>query len=644
MTAATSGSLFEEGSASVPDIVTFYRDTHPARLVVTGSPGGGKTVLALELLLALIGNRSEGDAVPVRLSLAEWDTSAMDLEAFLVRHLIDALDWPPRLATNLVRHRLVLPVLDGLDEMDPLLSHEGRPVLDRHGNPRPDPDAPRARTVLNLLNIYQDGVSPAPLILTCRGAHYDALPEEDRLRTAARIDIAHVTPEGATTYLAQRSNASPRWNPLLHQLRSHPDGPASRALSTPWRLSLAATIYYRSGDPSELLEHTSPVDLDTHLLSRLIPAATELDAVTRPHSGRGIQQKYAADDVQRWLTTLAIHLDSVRAGTTAEPMGAAGTDLVLHELWPMAGRRRVRAVDAVVSAATILLTLPVAWLTPYPTVGVLGIVLVAVAAGVLAVLNPSPVPHRLHWRRLTTPHGRVDLILGLAAGLIAGAGLSFFADTLLGIGFGVACGLIGGLVVGAIGEPVTAGGPWQILRNDLAYGLMSGLAWGLATAVMAGLAFDPRTGLAFGTVGFVSGLVGLTAGIIARLVSGILPRIPTGIAAGFPATRRYLVFLLCSRRRLPVRLITFLDWACDAGLLRRAGPAYQFRHREIQRWLAGRCASFVDLSAGEVVRRTVTSRPSGENAWGRPAPFYDLTADGRQPDHSDRRGLSSTCC
>ncbi|MFQ3556618.1 NACHT domain-containing protein [Streptomyces gramineus] len=142
-TAATSGSLFEEGAASVPDIVTFYRDTHPARLVVTGSPGGGKTVLALELLLALIGNRSEGDAVPVRLSLAEWDTSVMDLEAFLVRHLVDALDWPPRLAANLVHHRLVLPVLDGLDEMDPLLSHEGRPVLDQHGNPRPDPDARR---------------------------------------------------------------------------------------------------------------------------------------------------------------------------------------------------------------------------------------------------------------------------------------------------------------------------------------------------------------------------------------------------------------------------------------------------------------------------------------------------------------------
>ncbi|MEV0476945.1 hypothetical protein [Streptomyces prunicolor] len=82
--------------------------------------------MPLELLLALIDNRSETDPVPVRLSPAEWDTSVMDLENFLVRHLVQSLDRPPRLATRLVRHRLVLPVLDGLDEMDPLLGSTGR--------------------------------------------------------------------------------------------------------------------------------------------------------------------------------------------------------------------------------------------------------------------------------------------------------------------------------------------------------------------------------------------------------------------------------------------------------------------------------------------------------------------------------------
>ncbi len=51
------------------------------------------------------------------------------------------------------------------------------------------------------------------------------------------------------------------------------------------------------------------------------------------------------------------------------------------------------------------------------------------------------------------------------------------------------------------------------------------------------------------------------------------------------ATTRW-TFLACSRGRLPFRLVVFLDWACEAGLLRYAGTAYRFRHRELQQWLA----------------------------------------------------------
>ncbi len=39
-------------------------------------------------------------------------------------------------------------------------------------------------------------------------------------------------------------------------------------------------------------------------------------------------------------------------------------------------------------------------------------------------------------------------------------------------------------------------------------------------------------------------------------------------------------------RALAWRLRRFLEWATDAGLLRRVGIAYQFRHLELQDWLA----------------------------------------------------------
>jgi hypothetical protein len=59
-----------------------------------------------------------------------------------------------------------------------------------------------------------------------------------------------------------------------------------------------------------------------------------------------------------------------------------------------------------------------------------------------------------------------------------------------------------------------------------------------------------------------------------------------GGAAGW----RYVALLLCTRHRnrrwLPWRLSRFLDLCYQAGLLRIAGNGYQFRHRELQDYLA----------------------------------------------------------
>jgi hypothetical protein len=40
-------------------------------------------------------------------------------------------------------------------------------------------------------------------------------------------------------------------------------------------------------------------------------------------------------------------------------------------------------------------------------------------------------------------------------------------------------------------------------------------------------------------------------------------------------------------RRLPWRLIAFLDDACQQGVLRQAGAVYQFRHARLQDHLIG---------------------------------------------------------
>lgn len=643
--APPAGRTFADGPATLPDVLEYYRSTQPRRLVVTGAAGAGKTVLALELMLALIDQRAEGDPVPVRIPLAQWNTD-QPLTALLVRRLTDAYKWPADMAAELVAHGMVLPVLDGLDEMDPLLA-----------DGTPDPEAPRARKVLEALNAYQDGREAGPLILTCRTGHYDALAPVSRLIDAARVAIAPIDTRRTVAYLRDRALDIPRWQPLIDHLDTQPAGPLATILSTPWRLCLTATVYHRDDNPSELLHHTDGHDLDQHLLARYIPAT--IANTPNPH-------RYRPEDVHRWLHHLT--------GTTTN---TPTTDIALHQLWPLAGTARVRITDLILTAlalalVSLLFTIAVFLNNPLgdSTEKIITISVFAAVSVVAGVIDwrPTPRPNRLRlnrgalqggvmarfWAgfkawfavgfaigialRLPNPSpGAITFGLGIALGIVTGltggfmGGLAggfeagfktwfrgWFAvglvvglglrlglgdlGLLLGVGFrfrlglelvdgfgyeivlwlgigfslGLVGGLAGGLMRGLKGEPTTVAKPRAIIRDDMVYGLLicpmtgflTGLLAGLLAGFPGGITDEPLAGVTFG----------LTAGWMVGLV--------VGCASGFArAARRYGVFLLCSRDKLPFRLAVFLDWAVTAGLLRYSGPCYQFRHRELQQWL-----------------------------------------------------------
>ncbi|MET8292257.1 NACHT domain-containing protein [Streptomyces sp. NPDC005132] len=215
------------------DIVSYYQNLRPARLAITGEPGAGKTLLALDLILGLLTHPRRTDAapVPVRFSLADWNTE-QPLQEWLAHqvyqqfrdHGITLAD-----ATTLVNGYRVLPVLDGLDEMDTDATPAGRR---------------RAASALEELNDYQDPTGIAPVVLTCRTTQYEDLAGLDlRMREAARIQLDDVSPGQATAYLTARSTSPDRWQPVIDTFTTAPAGILARSLATPWRLNLSATAY-----------------------------------------------------------------------------------------------------------------------------------------------------------------------------------------------------------------------------------------------------------------------------------------------------------------------------------------------------------------------------------------------------------------
>ncbi|MFE6743057.1 NACHT domain-containing protein [Streptomyces tubercidicus] len=596
---------------TLEEVATYYRALRPGRLVITGAPGAGKTVLALHLILLLLADRALGGPVPVRLSLSTFDANRNELDEWLADHLTRTYRLRPAAAAALVAARLILPVLDGLDEMD--------------AGETPGRDS-RAAAALEAMNRYVHGTTKGQLVLTCRSTPYVALEGADTwAEDASRIDIAPVSLAATEAFVASRTRNPGRWEPVLNALRAAPDGPLARGLSTPWRLTVALTVYnerHPDGswvrDPADLLQPAlrTPEQIRDHLLNLFLLAASPAGGTTAP---------YTQLQVRTWLTVLARYL---HANTTSARAVAgrrlSGTDLVLHELWPLTGDRRARIVH-------VLLPL-VVWATADLSAALLDDwkvyarnVALMVLGSLLAGFPPWPMPSRLERATARTPAGRHQLVNGLVGGLFWG-GLVVMLDMgkvigpVIGLVYGSVVGLAGGAMVGAGLAGVLSdtpevrrshgnASPRGMVRDDLVAGFATGLVVGLGFVPFYWFALGPV--LAFGAVFIYMLLFGLGGGRTLALLYNRLfrcgfrgaldalfrpwrafgPLFRTGAGPALGAAGvRYLAFLLCTRRwwsrqPLPWRLGRFLDWCCDAGLTRTAGIAYQFRHRELQDFL-----------------------------------------------------------
>ncbi|PHN00774.1 NACHT domain-containing protein [Flavilitoribacter nigricans] len=98
------------------ELITLF-DKHRGRLLIIGEPGSGKTTLLLQLALKLL--EKENARIPIVINIATWRERFSSVQEWLTE-LLPQMGFSKGLTKNILTEDRLLPLFDGLDELDEL--------------------------------------------------------------------------------------------------------------------------------------------------------------------------------------------------------------------------------------------------------------------------------------------------------------------------------------------------------------------------------------------------------------------------------------------------------------------------------------------------------------------------------------------
>jgi MFS family permease len=544
-------------------------------------------------------------------------------------------DVSKKLAQEWVDSDQVLPLLDGLDEVK----------------------AESRAACVGAINTFRQSHGLLPLVITSRTADYEAITEPLRLHGA--MVVRPLTREQVNSYLTELGPSGESVRAALHE-----DSSLWELLDSPLLLNVVTVAYAGQRERPTLVSGTV-AERRHHLFGSYV------DQMLRR---RAAGLHYLPEQTVHWLCWLARQMAD--HGQTVFYLEHLQIDWLLEkQRWAI--RVCIGLVFGLVGGLVFGLVGRVYGMRSeyHDTRLVLGLVFGlcgALVFGLVSALNARPV---------------VGLVLGLVVGLLAGfiGGLvsiefGIWAGWLVcGLGFGLvgglcgwrsgrlvsdqeiscveqvrwswsgvrearsliptvglACGLVGGLLVGLNPWLTVAGAvlvqmlyELLVVRQAMKFlgffveewamrlvvGLVVGLFGMLVAILVVGLSFreietralpnqgihrSARNAVAFGLIfglafglafGLVVGLIfGLIFGLACGLVGGLGFGLVVGLGAGGAACLKHFVLRLwlIHNGSTPWNYAKFLDRAADRLLLRKVGGGYAFIHRMLLDYFAAR--------------------------------------------------------
>ena len=616
-------------------------------LLILGDPGSGKTTILLNLArqLLLSAEQTPAAPIPVVFNLSSWAQHRTPITEWLIDELNQRYDIPSQLGRSWVEQDQILPLLDGLDEVQ----REHRLAC------------------AQAINQYRGDHGTTPLVVCSRTADYEAIGE--RLRLAGAIALLPLTEAQIDQHIA----SSGRLPELRQRLL---DDPTSRKLAaSPLMLSIMLLTYNEGSQ----VQHNQSDGLAAQQ-RRLFETYVE-----RMLARKGEHQRYPTPRMRAWLSWLAHSMAQQgqssfvieqiqpewlptaferRAYTLLDRVGWA--TLIGCSLWVIGAATgwydellmgliaaiivglfggtfqqqsnpAVRGPSLLRSAAyatiggillgymlpsliitigailyrdqSLLEMIPGVGLFLGPIYGLLG----ALAGALLGIPSLRPrrvtVVESLRWSsdhaRLAAVRGSVSgLTYGIAAGIATSIGiivlkitsvdqpesstpwfiipwLILITSVLTTTGLGVCLGIIGGLSGADLSAHTQ---PNQGIRRSFRSALLSALI-GLVSLGMIGQIIS-RLGITLLTMGQTDVP---DRGWSSILFMGLIGGLISGLAYGGYAVLSHLALriVLWSRGHLPWNIAGFLDVAADRLLLRKVGGSYIFVHRTVLEYFAG---------------------------------------------------------